>query len=85
MWIMPQNHITNKYVPDICTRCEVKQIMHIYKPKMVTIYVLYMYAVCGMNYIHDILICICMHKLPLKKLSIFLSDYMNVSQFEVKC
>ena len=21
VWIMPQNHITNKYVPDICTRC----------------------------------------------------------------
>ena len=46
-----------------------------------------MYAVCGMNYTHDILIGICMHKLPLKKLSIFFSVIIgrNVSQFEVKC
>ena len=57
----------------------------IYNSEMVTIYILYMYAVCGMNYTYDILIGICMHKLPLKKLSIFFSDYRNVSQFEVKC
>ena len=56
-------------------------------PEMVTIYILYMYAVCGMNYTHDILIGICMHKLPLKKLSNFFSDYMNVSHLKLnaKC